>query len=288
MQTKKSIADILKKTFFALIYGICSGIGINLFLTPSGLYTGGITGLSQLLSNAAEKLLKFSVPIWAWMLIFNIPLIIAGFIYLGRRFTVFSFISILSSSIAIKFIPVLNITDDPILCAVFGGIIIGFGTGLCFRCGFSTGGVDFIIFFIQKKKGRTVGELSMILNGCIAVAVGFIYGVEPALYSIIAIFINNKLLNAFYIQQYNVTVSIFTQKRDAVLETLNKISIHGASYMDNVYGGYTDTPICLVISVITRYELLLLKDTISKVDKHAFINVQPTSEVIGFFKRNPV
>lgn len=288
MQKQKSITDAVKKTFFALIYGICSGIGINFFLSPSGLYTGGITGLSQLLSSVTEKLLKINVPTWGWMLIFNIPLVIAGFIFLGKRFTLFSFISIISSSIAIKFIPVLNITADPILCAVFGGIIIGFGTGLCFRCGFSTGGVDFIIFFIQKKKGRTVGELSMILNGCIAIAVGVIYGIEPALYSIVAIFINNKLLNAFYIQQYNVTVSIFTQKKDAVLEALNKISIHGASYMENVYGGYTDAPISLVVSVITRYELLLLKDAIAAVDKQAFINVQPTSEVIGFFKRNPV
>ena len=288
MQKSKSITDILKKSLCAVIYGICSGIGINFFLSPCGLYTGGITGLSQLLSNLTEKLLKTNVPTWAWMLIFNIPLVIAGFIFLGKRFTVFSFISIIASSVAIKFIPLLNITQDPILCAVFGGIIIGFGTGLCFRCGFSTGGVDFIIFFIQKKKGRTVGELSMILNGCIAVAVGLIYGTEPALYSIIAIFVNNKLLNAFYIQQYNVTVSIFTQKRDEVLEALNKISIHGASYMENVYGGYTDTPICLVVSVITKYELLLLKDAISAVDKQAFINVQPTSEIIGFFKKNPV
>ncbi len=285
---QKSIADTLKKTFFAIVYGICSGIGINFFLAPGGLYTGGITGLSQLLANTTEKLLKISIPTWTWMLIFNIPLAIAGFIFLGKRFTVFSFISIIASSLAIKLIPVLNITDDLILCAVFGGIIIGFGTGLCFRCGFSTGGVDFIIFFIQKKKGRTVGELSMILNGCIAAAVGLIYGIEPALYSIIAIFINNKLLNAFYIQQYNVTVSIFTQKKDEVLEALNKISIHGASYMENVYGGYTDTPISLVVSVITKYELLLLKDAISAVDKQAFINVQPTSEIIGFFKKNPI
>ena len=103
------------------------------------------------------------------------------------------------------------------------------------------------------------------MNGCIALAVGLIYGLEPALYSLIAIFVNNKLLNTFYIQQNKVTISIFT-------------------YFENVYGGYTDSPISLVISVISQYDLFLLRDAITEADPEAFINIQSTTEVIGKFK----
>ena len=121
------------------------------------------------------------------------------------------------------------------------------------------------------------------MNGCIALAVGLIYGLEPALYSLIAIFINNKLLNTFYIQQNKVTISIFTKERKKVTEVLRKKSIHGVSYFENVYGGYTDSPISLVMSVISQYDLFLLRDAISEADPDAFINIQSTTEVIGRF-----
>ena len=143
---KQILSVNLKKAFYAIIYGICAGIGINCFLTPNKLYTGGITGLSQLLSGITMNLFGKAVPTWAWILIFNIPLAIAAYIYLGKKFTVFSFVSIGASSLAISLIPVSALTKDPILAAVFGGLIIGFGTGLCVRAGFSTGGVVFIIF----------------------------------------------------------------------------------------------------------------------------------------------
>lgn len=280
---KQILSVNLKKAFYAIIYGICAGIGINCFLTPNKLYIGGITGLSQLLSGITMNLFGKAVPTWAWILIFNIPLAIAAYIYLGKKFTVFSFVSIGASSLAISLIPVSALTKDPILAAVFGGLIIGFGTGLCFRAGFSTGGVDFIIFFIRKRNGQTVGHISLIMNGCIALAVGLIYGLEPALYSLIAIFINNKLLNTFYIQQNKVTISIFTKEREKVTEVLRKKSIHGVSYFENVYGGYTDSPISLVMSVISQYDLFLLRDAISEADPDAFINIQSTTEVIGRF-----
>ena len=263
---------------------MCAGIGINFFLTPNKLYTGGITGLSQLLSGITMNLFGKAVPTWAWILIFNLPLAIAAFIYLGKKFTAFSFVSIGASSLAISLTPEIALTSEPILAAIFGGLIIGFGTGLCFRAGFSTGGVDFIIFFIRKKNGQTVGHISLILNGCIALAVGLIYGLEPALYSLIAIFVNNKLLNTFYIQQNKVTISIFTREREKVTEVLRRKSIHGVSYFENVYGGYTDSPISLVISVISQYDLFLLRDAITEADPEAFINIQSTTEVIGKFK----
>lgn len=97
-------------------------IGMQLFfITPNKLYTGGITGLSQLLSGITMNLFGKAVPTMGVVLIFNIPLAIAAYIYLGKKFTVFSFVSIGASSLAISLIPVSALTKDPILAAVFGG-----------------------------------------------------------------------------------------------------------------------------------------------------------------------
>ena len=155
--------------------------------------------------------------------------------------------------------------------------------GLCFRAGLSTGGTDFVIFYIRKKTGRTVGGIGLVLNGLIIAAAGLCFGIEPALYSLIAIYAESRTMNSFYVQQYRVTVTVITSKGDRVTGALRERGIHSFYYLGCARGGYTGESQTIAVSVVTRYDLLILRGVIRDADEDAFVYVVPTSEVYGRF-----
>ena len=171
----------------------------------------------------------------------------------------------------------------PLLCAVFGGVIGGCGMGLCFRAGLSTGGTDFIIFYIRKRTGKTVGGIGLVLNGIIIAAAGLCFGIELALYSLVAIYAESKTMNSFYAQQHRITVTVITSEGERVTAALRERGIHSFYYLSCARGGYTGTPQTIAVSVVTRYDLLILRGVIREADESAFVYVVPTSEVYGRF-----
>ena len=267
----------------ALAYGFGSAISIGSFLSRAGLYTGGVTGLSQLISSLSERLLPLTIPVYALILVINIPLTVFSFFALGRRFTLLSFLAVAASSLFLRILPEIYVTSDPMLCAVFGGVISGCGMGLCFRMGLSTGGADFIIFYIRKVTGRTVGGIGLVLNGVIIAAAGLLFGIERALYSLIAIYAESRLLNTFYIQQHRVTVTVVTEKGKLVTDAMRRRGIHSFYYLSCANGGHSGTAQTVAVSVVTRFDLLILRRVIREADSEAFVYVVPTSEVYGRF-----
>lgn len=267
----------------ALLYGLGSAVSVGSLLSPAGLYTGGVTGLAQLLSALSCRLPTGEIPIYILILAINIPLAVFAFFTLGRRFTLLSFLALASSALLLRVIPPLSITSQPLLCAAFGGVISGCGMGLCFRAGLSTGGTDFVIFYIRKKTGRTVGGIGLVLNGLIIAAAGLCFGIEPALYSLIAIYAESRTMNSFYVQQYRVTVTVITSKGDRVTGALRERGIHSFYYLGCARGGYTGESQTIAVSVVTRYDLLILRGVIRDADEDAFVYVVPTSEVYGRF-----
>ena len=184
---------ILYRIIAILLYGFLAGIGINFFLTPAHIYSGGVTGLSQLLSSIGTDFLNINIDISTWVLIINLPLVYLSWRKLGKKFTFYTLLAILSSSLFIRIIPNAVITDNSLLAAIFGGLLTGAGVGLCFRAGFSTGGTDIIVLVVQKLTGKSVGQLGFLLNGIIVSLAGIMYGWELALYSLVAIFATTKI-----------------------------------------------------------------------------------------------
>lgn len=275
------------KVFYRVIatigYGLLAGIGINSFLTPAKVYSAGVTGLSQLLSATGTDFLGINIKISTWVLLINLPLIFLSWKKLGKRFTFYSLLAVLSSSFFIRIIPSYKITDNILLASIFGGILTGAGVGFCFRLGFSTGGTDIIILVIQKMTGKSVGQLGFILNGIILFMAGIMYGWEMALYSLISIYATTKVLDLFYIQQYKLTVNIFTKKEKEVVQGLLENNLRGVTVNANLRGGYTNEELSSIVTVISKQELFFIKKVILDIDPDAFVNVQPTIEVMGKF-----
>ncbi|MCR6515146.1 MAG: YitT family protein [Clostridium chrysemydis] len=278
----------MKKNMFSriiatLVYGVLAGIGVNFFLTPAKVYSGGVTGLSQLFSSIGKDFMGINIGISTWVLIINLPLIYLSWKKLGSKFTFYSLLAVISSSFFISVIPVRAVTENVMLAAIFGGILTGAGVGICFRTGFSTGGTDIIIMVVQKMTGKSVGQLGFLLNGFIIALAGLMYGWEMALYSLISIYATTKIMDVFYIQQYKLTVNIITKKKDEVVNALLKNNLRGLTVYTGLRGGYTNEEVESIVTVISKPELLYVKKIVSEVDEEAFINVQPTVEVVGNF-----
>lgn len=274
------------KIIAAIFYGITSAMGIQLLLQPAKLYTAGVMGASQLIVNLINKFTHMNTEVYLWYFLLNVPLVILSWRKLGKKFTILSLVSIASASIFILFIPLHPITNDPMLASIFGGAMVGVGTGICFRYGFSTGGTDIIALIIQKSRGGTVGQVGFIVNAVIIVIAGVIFGWELALYSIVSIFLTNIVVDRMYIQQQKITVTIYSHQIDDIAKELLKSLNRGITLDYNLTGAYSGEQIGSMTMVLTKFQLFFVKQTVQKIDPSAFINIQPTLGIMGNFNDN--
>lgn len=270
----------------AILFGLLNGVGVNFFLSPSHLYSSGVTGVSQIVSALFINGVPLLSSIAFWNLAINIPLIYLSWIKLGHRFTLFTLCTIVSSSFFINYLPIIEVTDNLVLAAIAGGVCTGLGVGLCLRFNFSTGGVDIIALVVQKYSGQSVGQLGMIINGLILLSAGILNGWELALASLLSIYVGTKMIDTFYIQQSKVTVSIYTRKAEKIVQELLSQSVRGITVQENAYGGFTKEKVDLVTTVVTKYELYFVKKTVASIDSEAFVNVQPTIEILGRYENS--
>lgn len=278
--------DYSEKILVAILYGLTSALGVQLLLQPAKIYTVGTMGAAQLIVNLIYKATNFNTEVYFWYFIINVPLIILAWLKLGKRFTIFSLLSIASASIFILFIPLHPITDDPMLASIFGGVMVGIGSGLVFRYGFSAGGTDIIALIIQKYRGGTVGQLGFIVNAIIVLIAGLAFGWELALYSIVSIFITNLMIDRMYIQQQKITVTVYSHMIDQISRQLLDTLHRGITIDYNLTGAYSGEKIGSMTMVVTKYQLFFIKKTVHKIDPAAFINIQPTLEIMGKFNDN--
>lgn len=276
-QAKKTSIQI----FVALLFGLLNSAGINFFLRPANIYGSGVTGVAQLWSSSFGATVFGLSSIAVWSFLINVPLIILAWKNLGHRFTLITLFTVFSSSFFVNLLPVITLTDNLVLAALAGGALTGIGIGLCLKYGFSTGGVDIVALVMQKRNGKSVGQLGMILNGVIIVIAGLLHGWELAIASLLSIYVATKMIDVFYIHQSKVTVTIYTKKTELVVSTLINHSIRGITVLENAYGGYTKEKVDSVTTVVTKYDLYFVKKIVHELDREAFVNIQPTIEVIG-------
>ncbi|WP_099974306.1 MULTISPECIES: YitT family protein [Lactobacillaceae] len=278
--------EYTRNVLIAVFYGITSALGIQLLLQPSMLYTGGVMGLAQLIVNLLQRFANINSEVYVWYALINIPLVILAWKRLGKKFTIFTILAVLSASLFILFIPLTPITKDPVLASIFGGILTGVGIGICFRYDFSTGGTDIIALFIQKTTGSTVGQISFGVNAVIILIAGIVFGWKPALYSIISIYVCNLVVDKMYIQQQKITAVIYSKHIDEISEELIKGINRGITMDHNLKGAYSGDQIGSITIVLTKYQLFFVKQTVTRIDPNAFINIQPTIGIMGKFNDN--
>jgi uncharacterized membrane-anchored protein YitT (DUF2179 family) len=273
MITVRDAIHMLLIAFGALLIAT----GFNMFLIPHQLLSGGVSGISMIVGY----FLHWNIGLVYF--VFNLPILIWGWIVVGRRFVLLSILSVLLTSWFMQIVPSNHFNQDPLLGAVFGGVLIGLGTGISLRVGGSTGGFDIVGFIVTMNRNFQLGTLLFFLNSSVVFALGYLFNWDLAMRSMLAIFITGKVIDTIHIRQLKITAFIITQYKQQIIERLHLLP-RGVTLV-KTEGAFTGNHQDMLMTVMTRYELAELRKIIREVDPKAWVNIVETVEVIGEFRR---
>lgn len=274
--------DALKKCLVILFTAITGAIAMNMFLIPANIFSAGANGIAQIISRIFSDSFGIGVNTGFLILLINIPIAILGFYKLGVAAVLLSFINTLGISLAIMVMPHVEVTDNPLMAAVVGGVLLGIGVGLSLKYGFTTGGMDIVVLVLSKTTGRTVGNLMLVTNAAIIAVAGFLFDWETALYTIISIYAMITVVDMIHTSQQKLTAMIITTLPDEVSKALTDKMVRGMTLIPS-YGGYSKRESRMIMMVVSSYELYDLENIVTETDPGAFMDIIPTKNVIGRF-----
>ncbi|MGO3732363.1 MAG: YitT family protein [Vagococcus sp.] len=282
-EEKYPLADYTRKITVIFLYALLYAVALNFFWRPANIYTGGITGFSQIVTTVFEKITGFQPSISVIYYVMNLPFLIYGWTKMNKKLVIFTLLSVTFASIAIQLVPPMVLTDDPIICALFGGAIGGCSLGLALKNGVATGGLDIGIIAIRRKTGKSIGSISMIINGIIVLAAGYLFGFPYAFYSVISIIVSGKVTDFVYTKQQKMQVLIITRHPEEVISSLKIRLLRGITILNEAEGAYDHRKKVVLLTVITRYEMHLLEEAIEEADTTAFVSISENVHTIGKF-----
>lgn len=267
--------------FYIIIGAAIIALGFNVFLLPNQVASGGVSGISTILTGVfgwEPGLVQYA---------FNIPLFIAGLIFLGARFGIKSLVG----TLVLPAVVLLTAswepwTYNPLLGALFGGITVGLGLGIVFRGGASTGGTDLAAQIITKYTGFSLGRSVLLIDGLIVLSAAVVFDIEKALYALIGLFVTTKTIDIVQLGfSQSKMIYIITNKQDEIREAIYKEIDRGVTKLP-AYGGYTNEEKSILMVVAYQTEFTKLKQVVQIIDPTAFVIVSDAYEVLGEgFKR---
>lgn len=275
---KKDVKRIVVICFAAVLMAT----NIKTFVRTGGLYPGGATGLTILVQEIGKLFFHVQLPYTLINLLINAGPIYIGFKFIGKKFTWYSCLMIVLTSLLTDIIPGYIVTYDTLLISIFGGIINGTVISLCLSVNATTGGTDFISIYMSEKKGMDSWNLVLGINIVILSAAGLLFGWDKALYSIIFQYASTQVLHMMYKRYQKETLFIVTNKPTEVCNKINELSGHGATVMSGE-GFYEGRMRSVVYSVISKEEVGKVTKGIREVDGKAFVNAVKTEELTGRF-----
>lgn len=272
------------------VAGIINAFGITIFLTPVKLYDSGISGTSMLLEQITPSYLSLSF----FLLLLNIPLFLFGLKKLGRLFTCYAIYTVAIYSLFAWLITDVFPIDvsiasplagtDLLLCALFGGVISGIGSGLAIRFGGAMDGIEVMAVIFSKRLGITVGTFVMIYNILLYIICGFVLKswILP-LYSIVTYAAALKTVD-FIVEGIDRSkcAIIITEQPDEICKALSETFESGVTHL-NAKGGYSNRDKSMIYFIINRYQIIRMKDIVHNIDPFAYITI---SEVADIFSSN--
>lgn len=253
------------KILTCLVGGAVHAFGVNMFIVPLGLYSGGFLGASQIMRTLLMQGLHTDFggrDIAGILYLFlNVPVLIMAYRCLGKHFFVKTVTCVLASSFFLSVIPIpaVPLVPDTLTGCLIGGIVCGLGAGLIFKNGGSSGGTDVLgVYFTKKYRSASVGRISLMFNGIIYAFCLLLFTPSIAIYSIIYVTFQSFVVDKVYTQVINVQAMIMTNSdgeaiRHAILEQFHR----GVTLLDGV-GGYTGQPRKVLYTVLSKYEAGIL------------------------------
>jgi len=288
MDMTKPHSKIIWKDIFNLKHILLNSAGVALvifalkgFMLPNKFLDGGVTGVSILLHEVTH------IPFGYLIVMLNIPFLFLGYRLLGPTFTIQTIITLILLALGVTFVKFPLITSDPLLIALFGGCLIGIGMGLGIRGGSCADGAEVLAVLTIRKVGFNISEVIFAMNTVLFLAAIYSFGISTALYSIVTYFAAVKSLDyvAEGIQHYT-SLNIISSKSEEIKSLIVKDFGKGITVIKGEKGYLPDSfdvraDCDIIVTVVTRLELLKIKETIRELDPDAFMYIQYIKEASG-------
>lgn len=276
----------LLTTAAVILSAILQTFVIQAFIRPAGLLSGGFTGIAILIDRITS-LYGVDISTSLAMVALNIPVAWICSKSISLRFTIFSLVQVLLTSILLKLCDFQPLFEDIILNVIFGGVLFGFSIVIALRGNASTGGTDFIALYVSNKTGNSIWSYVFCGNVVLLCIFGAIFGWIYAGYSIIFQFISTRMVSTFHHRYERVTLQITTSRGPDIADTYVKHFRHGISIVDAI-GGYSKKKMYLLNTVVSSYEVEDIIRLLHNTDEHVIINAFRTTQFYGKFYRAPL
>jgi len=244
---------------------------------PHGLFTGGISGLGLICYYLTGALSPGQ-----WLFVLNIPIAIAGWLWVSRRFILYTMYGMVAATAFLELLDRPFPIHDPMLAAIAGGVLLGGGVGLSLRSLGSSGGVDIIAVILHQRYGLRMGQVSFAFNvGVFALGWYLLGDLDRTLHSLVMVFVSSQTIDAVVGMFNQRKLVIVISDQHAVITHAILQDIHrGVTLLDG-HGGYTGTPKQVILTVVNTVQQKRLEEIIFSIDPQAFVIIENTLNVLG-------
>lgn len=276
---KQKLIPLLKSLFWITVGSLVFALGFDMFLVPNQIGAGGISGLAMVVNAFVPAL-----SVGAFSVLVNIPLFLAGYRFVGRKFFWGSLAGMLISSVLIDALADIPLVPtEPLMGAIFGGLLVGAGCGVVFMQGASTGGVDIAARLLKYKlRNLSIGKLVLLVDMSIAVITGIAFrDINKVLYCIVALFVSSEALDAVvYRFDYSYVAMIISNADEGIRDAIDQKLDRGCTYLKGE-GAYTGQMKNVIYCAIKRQQVAELKELVMEIDPEAFLVLQEAHQVLG-------
>lgn len=275
-----------RRIAMVLLASVLMALNLRCLVRPAGLIPGGFSGLTILIQEIGWSFFHIQLPYSGVNALLNAFPILVSFRFIGKKFTIYSCIMILTTGILADALPSYPITDDPLLAAVFGGLVNGLGISLCLLADATSGGTDFIAIFFAERHGVDTWNGIFAANVVVLTVAGLLFGGEKALYSIIFQFTTTQVLNTLYKRYQKQTLLIITAKPEEIYQGIKRLTNHDATLFRG-QGCFAKKECQMLYSVVGRDEVRQVLQLVRREDPAAFVNMIRTEGISGRFYKRP-
>ena len=286
VSVRSQITDNIRRALMIAAAALIMAVNMKSFVRTGGLIPGGFNGLTRLLQEISILLWNVEPPFSVINFLLNAVPVVISFKFIGKKFTMYSCLMIALSGVLTDIVPGYAVTTDPLLVAVFGGLINALAISICLFANATSGGTDFIAIFLSERLGIDSWNYIFAGNVVILTIAGILFGWDKALYSIIFQFTSTQVLQSLYKRYQKQTLLIVTTKPDEIYEGIREITNHDATLIKGI-GCYRKKECDILYSVVGRDEVRKVLKYVKETDPQAFVNMIRTESLSGRFYQRP-
>nr|WP_153730987.1 YitT family protein [Sporosarcina obsidiansis] len=276
MKTYTAKRKLITEYIWIMIGSVFVGLAYNIFFLPARLAAGGVSGISTIL----YELYQFEPAFVQWLI--NIPIFFLGLALLGKDFSLKTLVGTFFVPLTIylsKDIPFA--IDNPLLAAIYGGILLGVGLGIVYRGNGSTGGLATVAQIVKKYTGLSSGYAQLIVDGIVVIGSAMVFNLELALFAMMAIFVTSKVIDFVQLQTSPSKLVLIITEQEERVQTIIKEEIDRGLTKVRSIGGFSNQEKTMILCVVEQQEAIYLKKILQEEEPHSFVVFINASEILG-------